>query len=100
VPLGAMAPLEMNELTTMIGVGYNELNSCSVEDPTQRPLPLTLNNSGRGGTPAFLTFRKFYLAITCVVLIALVYVLASVKLPNGSCGLSMGSIAAFTPKIK
>jgi hypothetical protein len=37
VPLGAMAPLEMNEGTTS-GVGYNKLNSFSVEDPAKRPL--------------------------------------------------------------
>jgi hypothetical protein len=57
-------------------------------------LPLTLSNSGRGGTPVFLKFHKFYLAIANVVLIALAYGLASVKLPNGSCGLLVGSIGA------
>jgi hypothetical protein len=33
----------------------------------------------QGGTPVFLTFHKFYLAITSVVLTVLVYGLASVK---------------------
>lgn len=42
----------------------------------------------------------FYPAVTSVVLIALVCGLASVKLPSGSCGLSVGSIAGFTPEIK
>jgi hypothetical protein len=32
-----MAPLEMNEGTPS-GVGYNKLNSFSVEDPAKRPL--------------------------------------------------------------
>jgi hypothetical protein len=40
-----MAPLEMNE-GTPLGVGYNKLNSFSVEDPAKRPLTFNLSHDG------------------------------------------------------